>query len=750
MMYSKVVNVAGKDRRVAVINYDEDDIKAKTSTNVSQLHHIHILDRSGSMYREIDNLIDSVQETIKVIHDDDLISIIWFSSPGQYRTLIKGAKKTDGLDKLLDTLRSTIATTCFSDPLKEAKLIIDELVTLCPNISITLFTDGCPVIPWSIEEEEKRIFNILNDIKDKILAFNTVGFGNWYNKDLLTKMAASSEYGTFVHSTKIDEYLSIFNHNFEKISDMVFDSVTVESQNHDIVYLTRKFSKMEDGEFKLSRINSKKNQFFIVGQDERNFEFEYQGETIATSALGDTIKKATLTNFYYSYAYNLYYSNRRQESLDILALNVKDKFLVDSHFKSFTYDECASHTKDLECAIYNSVGRLISGECPDNYIPKDDDPCVMDVLSHLQKGKALYVPFSKNVEAYKRISRKSEDSFNVFKMTDKEVLAPFSSFVYNKEHMNLSVLITIPGKVSLNPKTAKSVDLPSEIDSKIFRAYTIIKDGTLNMKEIEVMLPSDLMNNLSKETPQIFSKAIEVEEIEGVKYERCILALDKLPIINRMYIRSSSKISEVFKAVTRMNELEARQKVIKYYLEKVKEESPIGKKEGAFKAYTNDQIKVLMEHGLDKNLTYSGVSRAKTPIEECDSYETRTMEFYISGCSSWPKVDDLIKAVEDKKKLKLSFEIMEKQRQDILDLISKKKLDINKATTKLRNFLSELLEDCKDELIEARDYLNAMKMAKIITGDWFSDLIPNDKGEYEYTEGDLTMKAKVARTTEYF
>ena len=41
-------------------------------------------------------------------------------------------------------------------------------------------------------------------------------------------------------------------------------------------------------------------------------------------------------------------------------------------------------------------------------------------------------------------------------------------------------------------------------------------------------------------------------------------------------------------------------------------------------------------------------------------------------------------------------------------------------------------------------------MAKVITGDWFSELIPNDKGEYEYTEGEMTMKAKVARERVYF
>lgn len=41
-------------------------------------------------------------------------------------------------------------------------------------------------------------------------------------------------------------------------------------------------------------------------------------------------------------------------------------------------------------------------------------------------------------------------------------------------------------------------------------------------------------------------------------------------------------------------------------------------------------------------------------------------------------------------------------------------------------------------------------MAKVITGDWFTELVPNDKGEYEYIEDGITMKAKVAREKVYF
>lgn len=560
-------------------------------------------------------------------------------------------------------------------------------------------------------------------------------------------MASMSEYGTFFHSSKIDDYLTIFNHNFEKISDMVFESAEIDAPGCDVIYLSRNFTKMEDSMFKLTRLNSKKNQFFIVGSDDKDFEFDYQGESFNSANLKQTTVKATTANFLYAYAYNLYYIGRSQESLDIVAKGIRDKFLVDSHLKSFTYDERAAHSKHLNDAIFKSKERFKEGECDKDYIPQDDAPCVMDVLGILQQEDTYYVPFSKNVDRYKRISRKSNDSFDVFTKTDDEVLVPFNNFVYNKEHLNLSILVTIPGKVKLNPKAAESVKLPLEIDSKIFRAYTLIKDGTLNMKSIEVLIPSELKEKFEQVIPEVFEEIGE-HTMEGVPYayKRGILSLDKIPIINRMYIDRSSKIADIFKNVKRINELEARQKVLKYYIDKVKEESPVGKKEAEFKNYNNDQIKVLMEHGLDKNFTYSGVKSTKAPIDECDSYETRTMEFYISGCTTLPKIEDVIKAVEAGKTLKYSQQIIEDQRQQIIKQVG----GVDKATVKLRTQLNMLFDHCKRELIARRAYLNSLKMAKVITGDWFTELVPNDKGEYEYIEDGITMKAKVAREKVYF
>jgi hypothetical protein len=52
--------------------------------------------------------------------------------------------------------------------------------------------------------------------------------------------------------------------------------------------------------------------------------------------------------------------------------------------------------------------------------------------------------------------------------------------------------------------------------------------------------------------------------------------------------------------------------------------------------------------------------------------------------------------------------------------------------------------------MQHRADVSILKMAKILTGDFFTNLKANDKGEYQYAKDGLTMIAKIARVKEYF
>ncbi len=564
-------------------------------------------------------------------------------------------------------------------------------------------------------------------------------------------MSQTSEFGVFTHSSHINDYLTIFSRNFERISEVVFEGVDIiTSEENSVIYLTRSFTKMEQGGIKLSRLDKRKNQFFVI-MKEHNDWFEYQGKKYWTKGLPTLTNKATVDNFLYAYAYNLYYQGETQQCLDIIGKTIKDKALVDKQMSSFTYDECGDFTKALLNAVLVPKDRYSDGECPLNYVPKNDAICVMDILGILQRGNNFYIPFSKNVEKYSRITKKNEDTFNVFKMTDEEVRVPFGSFVYNKSHLNLSFLCYIPGIVKLNPKAAKAVKLPTEIKSGIFRNYALIKDGMLNMKKIEVIVDQDTYDELTKVPGwQLFTNVLIDLNREGGTY-RLLFNFEMLPVINRMYIEDAT-VDNLFDTVVQINVAEATQKVINYYLTKVMNEGTAAlKKQSKFADYNADQIKVLQEHGLNEDLNYNSVATERKSNDECDFYLTRTMEFSLAGCSSLPKIEEMQERVSIGAKLTFSMQILKKAYDTVLKMVSDKKLDINTPNVALRDQLQLMQSTNKENLIVLRNKLNCLKMAKLLTGDSFKGFKVNEKkkDEYLYEKDGMTLVAKIKKDKVY-
>jgi len=309
--YRNVVKLlSGRDLVLTTVNQDDDEVITEVkSVVVPKIHQIVIIDRSGSMYSLLDNLVDQLKSVVELMGKEDLISVVWFSSPGQYKTLVKGAVKSPELIRKLDDLRISLGTTCFSEPIKEVADIVNDLRDMCPNISATLFTDGIPCgVPWGNVEEERRSLELVKSLNKDILSFNTIGYGNYYNVDFLKKLSAATEFGIFTHSSQISEYLSIWQRNFERISDSRVEQVHLEyPMGVDGIYLNRKFAKMSNLELYLSKLDKKKNQFFIVS-DKGDFRFHYNDAPYETKDLKEEVAEPTVRNFLYAYAYSLYYA----------------------------------------------------------------------------------------------------------------------------------------------------------------------------------------------------------------------------------------------------------------------------------------------------------------------------------------------------------------------------------------------------------------------------------------------------------
>jgi len=817
-LYKSTVNINGEKLQVIYYNHisEQQDKKEK-----NQVHHIHILDRSGSMSWSIKELIENVKATIDLVDKNDLISILWFSSPGEYRTLIKGASPNEAIKKLLDSINFTLGTTCFSEVLKETEEIITELKPLCENISITLFTDGQPVTNWSSDEEKNRCYDIIDRFKDSIIALNTVGYGNYYDKDFLVNMANKSSYGQYIHSKNIQEYLNIFSHNYSKVSELNNEKLelkSVENYNHhenyyvtkkdsNILYVNESFNTLsKDGYLVLNNLSSDRNNIFFINtsdmeiiipkQTEHDF-YQYVCGDNNMFKINKEIPEDILLDFYYNYASRLYYNGNRKLALRILSENVKDKYLVEEQMKAFTFDECAEYQAKLDAACFDTSKRYLNGKCEDNYLPKKDAFCVMDLFRLLQDSEnCYYVPFSKNVEQYKRIGIKTESEMeNLFSYKDEEVLIPFSDFVFNESELNLSIRMRIDGTTKINLIAAKRVGLEKEQESHIFRNHTLIKNGELNIKQIEALVPLLVLNSvpLINHCVLFRSPLLNYPDIlkkDNIEYFRIIIDLTKLPIINDLYLEKSNDVENIYTKAKQLEFFKARQKVLNYFISKAEESNIANIKTNKFKDFNKEQIQVLQEHGLNDNFTYNPVGYVAKSDEvkaNLDFYIAKGISFDIKGLSSLPSITDAIKSyyknTNSKKPLTLANRIIIENYKDILLLVSDEfkevmrdisktlddsgsidekivaeiedliSLEPSKYPKKLYNILVDELKNVKKEIIEIRYELAGIKLAKVLNNDWWVGLeYSKEKGidTYSYKKDDGVLVIKVKENKHYF
>lgn len=731
------VDLNGKTQNVVIINYKSDTEKT-VGKEYDAIHHIHIIDRSWSMIDDIDELINNVQKTIDCTGDNDLITISWYSGPGEFRVPLKAAKKFDQMKNILNSMRDVISTTCFSDILKEMNIVLKELSSIDMPVSITLFTDGQPVVPWSVDEEKRRIFMEIEEMKsflgNKLIAFNTIGYGNYYNLQLLTDIADMTEYGSFLHNNRIDQYYDTFRLNHEKIKENVYEPVELYTKHEsEFMYLNRRHTKHEKFNMKLNSIDKEKNQFFIVMRDNEKFflnDIQYSLEGIKERY----VPEATVNNFLYAYAYNMYYKQKYKESLNVLAKNIKDRGLIDSHFRAFTLAEKGEHIHKLKTSLFKPKERFLEGVAPVDYVPKKDAMCVMDIIVKLKEIGAIWVPFHKELDDYKRIGKKTEESFDMFKQIDDEIRGNFEDLVFNKEFLNLSVRVKINGYVTLNPKQAKKIGLEPEFKCHKFRNYTLIKNGNLNMDKIMVLIPDHELSTFRVEAELLSGNV----EIEGKFYSRIIINLSKYPVINQLYAEESSSIEKVFHINKRILQLEAEQKILNYYIKSMADKAAL-KKEGVFKKLTVEQIELLKDYGISKDGVYSGIGGKE--VVTGDSYITRVLNFYFAGVSSLPPVEKMLERIQSGKKLTANMEVLNEGYEKVNMNADSDNINFNQKIKNTKTWLDGKLKSVKKELYHLRDVIAIMKIAIVLTGNWFQ-LEVDEKNNYYFEKDGIKMICK--------
>lgn len=171
----------------------EDGAKQATVAKKTPSHHIFVIDRSGSMYGDMDPMKTMVEKLLTLGEFDDAslrVSLISYSSKGDVKlhfkrvTVAEVMKANSPHLKEIRAIRAT-AMTCISQGLAMAETIIEDAETTC----ISLHTDG-----WANDqsptEEARTIAAVVEKLKKHPNAFtNTIAYRGYCDYNLLASIA---------------------------------------------------------------------------------------------------------------------------------------------------------------------------------------------------------------------------------------------------------------------------------------------------------------------------------------------------------------------------------------------------------------------------------------------------------------------------------------------------------------------------------------------------------------------------------
>lgn len=176
-----------------IYNFTQEAMPAQTIER-EVTHHIFVVDRSGSMYGDIEALKQSIEQVITVesaLHGEVQTSLISFSSAGDVTLHWSrvSAEMVSALSSPYISELRRIRATCFTGISQGLELALKQ-VQGTQTTGITLFTDGYANDP-SASAEIKAIGAFTETVKDRYpnVFVNVIGYRDWCDWPMMHNLA---------------------------------------------------------------------------------------------------------------------------------------------------------------------------------------------------------------------------------------------------------------------------------------------------------------------------------------------------------------------------------------------------------------------------------------------------------------------------------------------------------------------------------------------------------------------------------
>lgn len=680
-------------------------IKVDNSTPVTtNINHVFCIDVSGSMYSELPKMRQQLKARIpEIISEDDTITIIWFSGRnqcGMMKEMVKVQNLSDvkALNADIDKYLVPMGCTAFAEPIEVTNKLIDNMKSSTGLWSFLFLSDGGHNTgPWS------EVITQLTELQPKVSSATIIEYGYYADSNSLSEMAET------LGGSKI------FEEDFESYSVDIETLLKSKSTPRVEVDITEFKSTMRYQVF--FSIDSVTRTIRVYSAERKNTILIPQ-DTDKLYFLGvNKSKEVEYSQDPSLYAAAFVMADRmKYDTVESILQSTGDTRIISTYCNAFGKQRLESFKNEVLNCVFDQSSVGIDG-IDYSFKPSPNAYCVLNMIEELMSSDDnLIHPYHSEFE-YSRIGAKSvtkrvlsdeeKEALNNastklkadkvmeaidansirMKVTDPSKGYSVSNITWNEDRANLSVLFQIDVTLELPKGNPLGVDT---LNSFIFRNYTIIKDGILNMTKLPV--------TLTKPTKDKFSRrGLLTTSDDGMT----ILNFNNLPIINK---KSTETVYFLDMMNTEMRLLSLRcQNKYLGYLKKLHGISSAV----APSSYSTEQKEWMSSVGIN---LFKGYSPLTEQDKSGDFYMANSLVTKIDKFSSIPKIEDVLTKRSNNKPMTPSESYLNDQMKLVDEELNLRSVksdaidELSKSNTKVTRGLISKLAQSKFSLILSRKW----------------------------------------------
>lgn len=583
-------NFAAQERAYYLVDQVNLERKTDNSAKKSIAHSIIIIDRSGSMYGDIQALKETL---IKLLTLDEyinfqlVITLISYSSKGDVtchfeRIPIQEVMKSNS--SYIQEIKKIQAScfTCISQAMQLAKsLVKEEELT-----AITLHSDGY-ANDSSPSSEAKALEKVCEQLKSMNVFVNTIAYSYASDFKLLSKIANTVS-GSCIKAGDVKEvYDTIYN-----TSKLLGGSVAPAIEEPLAADYTYQVFLAKAGK----RINGTSGILRVVGLKPEDEAIVYKYKQITKEAFEQLVDVPATQNHESVYAFAK--GNLVDGNLNTAKYAIASTFnatLTERHARALTNAEIADFALDLDIALFYPTV-LREHEILDR-VKTNEKISLLELIKVFEEHRSSIIINVKHLQevyqrrSVKRIQGYRDENGDLVKpwltteYADNGEYVGMGSFEINRNTATINMLISRQVKLVRSEDKTPVIEVAGLLVNNLvaYNYYTVVGDGELNIKTLKVKISTKKAFEALQEAGVLELNSSPAEEFDfRAEYS---IKLDSLPLVS--FNAHYSSIDNLF---YQLAEIKVLTSIISSHL---KEESDV---------FLPEQLAELKKHYLSKNL----------------------------------------------------------------------------------------------------------------------------------------------------